>query len=91
VVPVGILEVQDLVELAPHRVLEPAQLAHPLADLTADLGQAVRAEDEQRHHQDHEDLGRADLGHGASSSLSGPAGLAAVAISGTESVLPGLR
>jgi glycerophosphoryl diester phosphodiesterase len=41
--------------------LELAELAESPTDLAADLGQPARAEYDQRHDEDHEDLERADL------------------------------
>ena len=57
---VPVLGVQHHVELAADGVLHLAQLAHRGADLAADLGQAVRSEDQQRHEQDDEDFRGSD-------------------------------
>ncbi len=54
----AVLGMQHHVELAAHGVLHLAQLAHRGADLTADFGQTVRSEDQQRHEQDDEDFRR---------------------------------
>ena len=62
---VVLLDVQDLVELALHGLLDLLDLAHGATDLAPDLGQPLGPEDEQSHEQDDQDLGRADLGHQA--------------------------
>ena len=53
----------DVAQLALQVLLDPPELAEALAHLPGDLGHLVRAEDEQRDHEDHEDLGRAERGH----------------------------
>src|SRR5436305_15330341 len=43
--------------------LDPAELPHAPPDLTPDLGELVGPEHQERHHEDHEDLGGAERGH----------------------------
>src|SRR4029079_10542458 len=60
---VVLVVVEDVVDLVADGVLDLAQLPEPTTHLTADLGKTLRAEDQQRHDEDDEDLGRAELGH----------------------------
>ena len=52
---------EDVLEIAFEALLELPELADALPDLTPDLGQTARAEDEQRDEQHHEDLCGAEL------------------------------
>src|SRR3546814_6545313 len=54
----------DLLEFAAHRRPLRAPAPHPQPGEARRLRQPLRDEDEQRHHRDDEDFGKADVEHG---------------------------
>src|SRR3954451_22996329 len=54
--PGCVVVVEHVLELIPHRVLHTSELAHCRADLPGDIGEALRPEDDQRYHENEEDL-----------------------------------
>ena len=57
---------QGPVDLAPHLVGDPAELANPLPELPADLGQLLRPDDQQRQDEDDHEFHRTDVEHATS-------------------------
>ena len=56
----------DVAELGAQVLLHAPELPHAATDLARDLGHLVRAEDEQRDDEDHDDLGGAERRHSGS-------------------------
>src|SRR5205807_1775616 len=66
-------------------LLELAELAIAAPDLPAELGQLARAEDHERHDEDHEDLERADLRQSSSFRAVFPKAMVVVRVAKTAS------
>src|ERR1700730_373046 len=58
-----VVDTEEARHVGTQRLLDPAQLAHPLPHLSCHLGDLVRTEDEQRDHEDHHDLRNAEVSH----------------------------
>src|SRR5262249_27067966 len=71
-----LVEIQVRLDGRPELVAGPAELAHGPTQAAAEIGQLVRAEDEERDHHQDEELLNSDVEHGryAESYTMGPCG-----------------